>query len=82
MSSPALQAAIRDLVTANRILGEEGVVDAFGHISVRHPDRLDRYLLARSRSPSVVTEEDIMEFDLDSNPIDQRGRIIYAERFI
>jgi ribulose-5-phosphate 4-epimerase/fuculose-1-phosphate aldolase len=82
MSTPTLQAAIRDLVTANRILGEEGVVDAFGHISVRHPDRADRYLLARSRSPSNVEEDDIMEYDLDSNPIDQRGRIIYAERFI
>lgn len=82
MSTPDLQAAIRDLVTANRILGAEGVVDAFGHISMRHPERADRYLLARSRSPSFVTEEDIMEYDLDSNPIDQRGRIIYAERFI
>jgi len=80
--TPTLAAAIEDLVTANRILANEGVVDAFGHISVRHPDRPDRYLLARSRSPSVVDAEDIMEFDLDSHPIDQRGRIVYAERFI
>ena len=80
--TPAVKTAITDLVTANRILGHEGVVDAFGHISVRHPERADRYFLSRSRSPSMVTDEDILEFDLDSNPIDQRGRIIYAERFI
>lgn len=78
----AVQAAIRDLVTANRILGHEGVVDAFGHISIRHPERPDRYFLARSRSPSLIEDADILEFDLDSNPLDQRGRIIYAERFI
>ena len=84
MSEPSktLKDAISDLVTANRILGNEGVVDAFGHVSVRHPDRADRYLLSRSRSPSLVTDEDIIEFDIDSNAIDQRGRIIYAERFI
>jgi ribulose-5-phosphate 4-epimerase/fuculose-1-phosphate aldolase len=75
-----LKTAIRDLVIANRVLAHEGVVDAFGHVSLRHPGNPGRYLLARSRSPELVTEDDIMEFDLDSNPVDQRGRAIYAER--
>ncbi len=63
-------AAIRDLVVANRILGNEGVVDAFGHISIRHPENAGRYFLACSRSPGLVTEDDIVEFDLDSNRLD------------
>jgi HCOMODA/2-hydroxy-3-carboxy-muconic semialdehyde decarboxylase len=67
---------------ANRILAAEGVVDAFGHISVRHPDRPDRYLLSCSRSPELVKVADIMEFDLDSNPVDAKGRTPYLERFI
>jgi len=78
----ALDSAIDTLVVANRILGHEGVVDAFGHISVRHPENPERYLLSRSRSPELVEAGDIMEFDLDSNPIDLRGRTIYSERSI
>lgn len=77
-----LALAIDDLVTANRILYNEGVVDGFGHVSVRHPERPDRYLLARSIAPAVVTHEDIMEFDLDSNAIDPHGRRPYLERYI
>src|SRR6187431_2736 len=73
-------AAIRDLVVANRILGNEGVVDAFGHISIRHPENAGRYFLACSRSPGLVTEDDIVEFDLDSNRLDGTNRAIYAER--
>ena len=80
--NPALRTVLRDLMIANRILGNEGVVDAFGHISIRHPERPDRYFLSRSRSPMLVTEEDIIEFDLDSHALDQRGRAVYAERFI
>lgn len=74
--------AIEDLVTANHILYHEGVVDGFGHISVRHPSRPDRFLLSRSIAPGNVTAEDIMEFDLDGNPVDARGRKPYLERFI
>ena len=81
MSERALQ-TIRDLVVANRILGNEGVVDAFGHISIRHPENAGRYFLACSRSPGLVTEDDIVEFDLDSNRLDGTSRAIYAERFI
>jgi ribulose-5-phosphate 4-epimerase/fuculose-1-phosphate aldolase len=55
---------IEDLVTANHILFDQGVVDAFGHISVRHDKRPDRFLLARSMAPGSVTRSDIIEFDL------------------
>lgn len=75
-----LSDVLRDLVTANRILAHEGVVDAYGHISVRHPGRPDRFFLACSRSPELVTIDDIIEYDLDCNPIDQRGRPMYTER--
>ena len=73
---------IEDLVAANRILTQQGVLDESGHVSIRHPANPNRYLMARSLSPALVTSEDIMEFDLDSNPIDQRGRRLALERFI
>jgi ribulose-5-phosphate 4-epimerase/fuculose-1-phosphate aldolase len=73
---------MRDLVVGNRILAREGVVDAYGHITVRHPNDPERYLMSRSRSPELVTLDDIMEFRLDGTPIDDRGRAPYAERFI
>ena len=76
------KSAIHELMVANRILANEGVVDAFGHISVRNPDNAGRYFLACSRSPGLVTEEDIVEFELDSNRLDNTDRAIYAERFI
>lgn len=75
-----LQTMLKDLVVANRILAHQGVVDAYGHVSMRHPERPDRFFLSRSRSPELVTLDDILEFDLDCNPIDQRGREIYIER--
>ena len=71
---------IRNLVIANRILAREGVVDAFGHISVRHPDIPDRYLMSCSRAPELVTADDIMEFTLDGEPVDARDRKPYGER--
>jgi HCOMODA/2-hydroxy-3-carboxy-muconic semialdehyde decarboxylase len=71
---------LEDLVIANRVLAHEGVVDGFGHVSMRHPERPDRFFMSRSRSPELVTRDDIMEFDLDCNPIDQRGRVMYGER--
>lgn len=78
--SEKLDAALRDIVIANRILAHEGVVDGFGHVTVRHPENPNRYFMSRSRSPELVAPEDIMEFDLDSNPIDAKGRKGYAER--
>ena len=77
-----LDKAMHDVVLANRILAREGVVDAYGHVSLRHPEISDRYLMSRSRSPELVTLEDIMEFRLDGEPIDDRGRQPYAERHI
>jgi len=73
---------LEELVTANRILAREGVVDSFGHISVRHPDNPQRYLLSRSRAPDCIEKDDIMEFTLDGTPVDARGRAPYLERFI
>jgi ribulose-5-phosphate 4-epimerase/fuculose-1-phosphate aldolase len=74
--------AIGDLVAANRILADQGVLDGYGHVSMRHPRAADRYLLSRSKSPAIITAEDIMEFDLDSDPVDRAGRLMYIERFI
>ena len=58
------------------------MLDGFGHVSVRHPNAPDRYFLSRSMAPAIITADDIIEFDLDSNPVDQRGRLMYIERFI
>ncbi len=75
-------AVIENLVAASRILADQGVVDAFGHVSIRHPANPNRYLMSRAIAPALVTADDIMEFDLDSNPVDQRGRGMFIERFI
>ncbi|MEX2453363.1 MAG: class II aldolase/adducin family protein [Rhodospirillaceae bacterium] len=74
--------ALREIVVANRILAHEDVVDAFGHVSVRHPDDPGRYLMARSRSPELVTMDDIMEFALQGDVIGGDDRKPYAERHI
>jgi ribulose-5-phosphate 4-epimerase/fuculose-1-phosphate aldolase len=75
-------ALIQDLVAANHILANEEVVDGYGHVSVRHPNNPNRYLLARSMAPELVTADDILELDLDSTVIDARKRTTYIERFI
>lgn len=74
--------AVRDLVLANRILAREDVIDDFGHVSMRHPTNPGRFLLSRSRSPEVVTRDDIMEFELDGTLVSDDPRRSYAERFI
>ena len=81
-AGPADPALIDDLVAANHILYDQGVVDGFGHVSVRHDKDPNRYLMSRSMAPALVTADDILEYDLDSTPIDQRGRAVYLERFI
>ena len=73
---------IEDLVAAYRILAEHGVIDAYGHVSVRSNRDPQRYYLSRSLAPEIVTAEDIMEYNLDSNPVDARGRESVRERFI
>ena len=75
-------ARVEDLVAANCILTQQGVLDESGHVSIRHPDNPKRYLMARSLPPALVTIRDILEFDLDSNPVNQRGRKPALERFI
>ena len=72
----------RRLAVANRILAREGVVDAFGHVSIRHPAAPDRYLLSRSMAPALVQPDDIMEFTLDSVPCGGDRRPAFLERFI
>jgi HCOMODA/2-hydroxy-3-carboxy-muconic semialdehyde decarboxylase len=82
MTPDALQASLEELVTANRILAREGVVDAFGHVSIRHPGRSDRFLMSRARAPECIEAGDLMEFTLEGVPIDAAGRHGYSERFI
>ena len=77
-----LDRALADLVIANRILSHENVVDAYGHVSMRHPQDPRRYLLARSVSPEMVGKGDIMEFDLEGRPTNGDTRQPYLERFI
>jgi ribulose-5-phosphate 4-epimerase/fuculose-1-phosphate aldolase len=79
---PVDPTVIENLVAASRILADQGVVDAFGHVSIRHPTNPNRYLMSRAVAPALVTTDDIMEFDLESNPIDQHGRGMFIERFI
>ena len=73
---------IDDLVSANHILFKEGVVDGFGHVSVRDERDPERFLLSRSLAPGRVRARDIMEFGLDGEPLNARGRRPYLERFI
>jgi ribulose-5-phosphate 4-epimerase/fuculose-1-phosphate aldolase len=81
-AGPADPKLIEDLVAANRILVDQGVLDGYGHVSVRHDRAPDRYLMSRSLAPELVTAADILEYDLDSNPVDPRGRTTYLERFV
>src|SRR5438132_13545778 len=78
----SLDAIIQDLVIANRILAKEEVVDAYGHVSIRHPDNPKRFLIACSLAPELVTADDIVELDLDGQPLREDGRALYLERFI
>jgi HCOMODA/2-hydroxy-3-carboxy-muconic semialdehyde decarboxylase len=71
-----------DLAAASRILAQQGVFDAFGHISIRHPTNPKRFLMSRSLAPALVTADDIMEFDLDCEACEARGRSGFLERFI
>src|SRR3974390_945010 len=73
---------LEELVTANRILANEGIVDSFGHVSARHPDNPQHYLLSRARAPERIEGRDIVEYQLDGKAIDDRGRAPYMERFI
>ncbi len=77
-----IDALIEDLVIANKILYNEGVVDGFGHISVRHPSLENRFFIAKSMAPGLVTAQDILECDFDGVVHDPQNRKSYVERFI
>lgn len=77
-----LDSLLQDLVVANRILAREEVVDAYGHVSVRHPESPGRFFLARSLSPELVERDDIVELGLDGEPAGEESRALYLERFI
>ena len=80
--TPEVAAVIEDLVAANRILAAQGILPGYGHVSARHPTNPDRYLIARSVAPELVTVEDIVELDLDSDTVDPQAPRSYLERFI
>ncbi len=71
-----------DLVAAYRVLAEHQVIDGYGHVSVRSQKNPNRYFLAGHIAPELVREEHIIEYDLDSNPLDANGRESVRERFI
>ena len=73
---------LADLAAASRILAEQGVVDGFGHVSMRHPSAPARYLMSRSLAPALVTPGDLLEYDLDSEPCNARENKSFLERYI
>jgi len=75
-------AVLEDLAAASRVLVDQGVFDAAGHVSMRHPDAAERFLMSRSLAPSLVTADDIMEFSLEGESCDPRGRSGFLERFL
>src|SRR4029077_4891593 len=77
-----LDTVLNDLVIANRILANEDIVDAYGHVSIRHPDNPDHFFLARSLAPEFITREDILEFALEGRVVGSDKRAPYLERFI
>ena len=81
-TAPELGALIDDLVVANHILYHQGVLDGFGHVSVRHPTVPGHFLMARALAPGRVTRDDILEFDADATPVKAGGPPVYSERFI
>lgn len=78
----SMEIAIDELVQANRILLHNRVLDAFGHVSFRHPETPDRFLLSSALPPALVTAGDILEFNLDSSPVEVTDKSLYVERYI
>ena len=81
-AGPVAAEIMADLAAASRILAARGVVDGFGHVSMRHPDAPDRFLMSKSIAPAMVVPDDIIEYDLDSVPCNANGRGSFLERFI
>ena len=82
VSDDAIAHLIDDLVAANRILVDQGVLDGYGHVSVRSPRDPNHFYMARSVAPEIVTAKDILEYDLSGEPVEAKGVQLYAERFI
>lgn len=85
MSQTAIDVApelLDDLVAANRILADQGILDAFGHVSIRHPNNPEHYLMSRWLAPALVTVDDIVEYDLESVALTHPGMQLYSERYI
>jgi HCOMODA/2-hydroxy-3-carboxy-muconic semialdehyde decarboxylase len=82
MPTETTQGIIAELVLAGRILAAEGVIDSFGHVSVRHPEDAERYLMPRVRAAELVTRDDILAFDLDDRPQPASEARVFAERCI
>jgi ribulose-5-phosphate 4-epimerase/fuculose-1-phosphate aldolase len=83
MNGEAIErATLEDLAAASRILVDQGVFDAAGHVSMRHPHIHERFLMSRSLAPELITADDIMQFDLDCEPVDAQGRRSFIERFL
>jgi HCOMODA/2-hydroxy-3-carboxy-muconic semialdehyde decarboxylase len=81
-SDPRMAAAVAELVTANHVLAQEGIMPTYGHISMRSPLDPGRILISRALAPGLVTAEDIVELDLDCKPVVMPGPLLYQERFI
>jgi HCOMODA/2-hydroxy-3-carboxy-muconic semialdehyde decarboxylase len=81
-AGPVDPSLIQDLIAANRTLARYGIVDAFGHVSVRHDKDPSHFLMAGARAPELVTEADIIEYDIDAAPVNLNGRSQYSERYI
>src|SRR6202790_3974461 len=78
----SIDTLIKDLVIANRILAKEDIADAYGHVSVRHPDNPKRFFISRSLAPELIERDDIVELDLEGQPVHDEKRALYLERFI
>ena len=73
---------LEDLAAASRILADQGVFDAAGHVSMRHPDNPERFLMSRSLAPALVTAHDILELTIEGESLDPRGRAPFIERHL
>ncbi len=81
-AGPVDAGLLGDLVAANRILADQGVLDGYGHVSIRHPAKADHFILSRSLAPALVRRADLMEFASDSEPVAGETRLSYLERYI
>jgi 3-hydroxy-2-methylpyridine-4,5-dicarboxylate 4-decarboxylase len=80
--SPALAAELDDLVTAHHLLVREGVLDAFGHVSLRDPERSERFWLPTALPPNRVTRADLIQFGTDGEPVERANAPLFSERYI